>query len=323
MALETSSLVIPTHTKTRHDIQVGSQKFTLVDQNKDGVFEAGTDKVLQEKTAQQLALDGKKFLEKFGLNPKVPLQITGLVAYFNKLNSLPDYPLSAASYSFHWTKDVCQNSLVEICLPQTDEQRIVALFSSPAEQEATGLRYAQKAGELLTNYGKANMADKYKLGEALLHEAQNQLDAAKSLLGKSHPQVKALQDDCTSKLDTQKRVYDIVQNRVQQLVIGHLSQVGDGIYDFFADAKEGKLEYSKAVAEYYKDRILKHEAAKRAGFQELAANLAAFQRDFGDVETDRLQYVIEMVNNPAVRQAVTIVSDDGEVIATLEPLLAE
>lgn len=302
------------------EIKVGSQQFILVDRdNNPETFTAGKDEVF----ANGKEIDSAKFLERFGLNPKIPFQRNSLVAYFSELNKLPIIPISANSYDFSWAESVCKNDLAKVCLPQTDDERIASLFANRAEQEAAGLHHTQRVSELLTKNGKLSMADKYKSGDEILSDAQNRLTVATSLLGKEHPHIKALQTELTHKQEAQQRVHDIIRNRINEITIGHIDLMNNDIYRHFDRSRGGQVEYPAETAAAYKEKITQNEAAQRASFQELAEKIAAFQKDFGDLEARRFDYVTQAINVRALQNPVTIVTKEGEVVATLAPLIAK
>ena len=231
---------------TRQDIKLGSETFTLVNgDDRPETFIAGEDHVLQNGKE----IDGKKFLERFGLDPQAPFQIRGVLAYFAKLEETRASVSSGNGFNLDWKVEFCgtlPNTLVSPCIGKSDAQLAAALFASDAERTAAGLQYTQQAAKNLGTYGRANMIFKYQNSQ-LLRDADQQLKTAAALLGEEHSVIKALQTELTAKFEAGTRVLNIVSLRIDEIVDAHKANAKSSDYQakrtrFVHDFGEGSQE---------------------------------------------------------------------------------
>lgn len=244
--MDLNLITTPRTAPTREEIKLGSETFTLVNgDDRPDTFIAGKDHVLQNGKE----IDGRKFLERFGLDPQAPFQIRGLVAYFGKLEETRASINSKADFNFDWKMQFCgtlPSTLVEPCIGKSDEQLAAALFANDTERETAGLQYAREVRQALSTYGKGNMIFKYQNSQ-LLKDAAEQLKTATTLLGKEHPLVKELRTELSSKFEAGIRVLKIVGARVDAVVNAYLTNSESAEYNakrtaFITDFGRGSHE---------------------------------------------------------------------------------
>lgn len=229
---------------TTYPIQVGTQKFTFVDKNSDGFFDAKAEQVLQNEKP----IDSRKFLERYGLNPKNTYSLNWLTdpksGYFTQLGNTAKYMTNADSPwvtvpTFAWRQYLCTPELpvaIEpLCVGKTEQQEINMLFANTEERRTVGLKYLQEANTGVAEFMQKRSTDekavlvkdaiRFNFGtgkrEARTSELElkilKKIEFAARLLGEMAPEVQAARRELLRFQQAANTVVDIIAGRIEAM----------------------------------------------------------------------------------------------------------